>query len=164
MSWLKRIFAKKVDERQERDLMQVEHYGFWLMYWMLVAAMVIQGVIMDKGEQIIGEWIIFMVTSVFVLAGWVRKGVWSYQSRKVPGVKSYLVYSLIAGIVGAIMGACFAYKRHAENIIIFLTFMAVYAVSIFVVSFLVFLAVGGLAQKRERKLEDLAEDESEEDE
>lgn len=81
MSWLKKLFEKKVDERQEMDLLQIEHYGFWLMFWMLLVEIVIQGVVLDGGDKIVGEWIVFMATCVFVVIGWIRKGVWSYQAK-----------------------------------------------------------------------------------
>ena len=31
MNWLKKLFEKKVDERQEMDILKVEHYSFYLM-------------------------------------------------------------------------------------------------------------------------------------
>lgn len=164
MSWLKKVFSKKVDERQERDLMVVEHYGFWLMYWMLFAALVIQGVIMDKGDQVLGEWIVFMVTSVFVLIGWVRKGVWSYQSRKIPGMKACLGYSLVAGIAGGILGAVSGLKWHQNNINGVLICAAVYAGMIFVITFVVFVILTSIGRRRERMLELKAIEGDEEDE
>lgn len=164
MSWLKKVFSKKVDERQERDLMLVEHYGFWLMYWLLLASMVIQGVIMDQDSQIKGEWIVFMVTSVFVVVGWIRKGVWSYQSRKMPGIKACLGYSLIAGIVGGLMGAAFGFKWQPDNMSGVFICVAIYAGMIFVISFVVFLVLAGIGRQREKKLELEAVGEDEEDE
>lgn len=164
MSWLKKVFSKKVDERQERDLMVVEHYGFWLMYWMLFAALVIQGMIMDKGDQVQGEWIVFMVTSVFVLIGWVRKGVWSYQSKKIPGMKACLRYSLIAGIVGGILGAISGLKWHQDNINGVLIYVAVDAGMIFVITFVVFVILTSIGRRRERMLEFEAIEEDEEEE
>ena len=78
MNWLKKIFNKKVDERQEMDLLRVEHYSFWLMFWLLAIEIIVQGIILDGGDKILGEWIVFMATAVFSVAGFIRKGVWSY--------------------------------------------------------------------------------------
>ena len=73
-------FEKKVDERQERDIMEVEHIGFWAMYYMLLAAIIIQAFFVEGGEKhLVGEFVVFMVTSVIVLAGWMRKGVPALQ-------------------------------------------------------------------------------------
>lgn len=162
MSLIKNLFAKKVDERQEMDLLKVEHYSFWLMYHLLIIEMVIQGIILDGGNKIIGEWIVFTIVSVFALVGWTRKGVWSYQSRKVPGVKSYLWYSLLAAVLGGILGFLGGWKWNAGNIPMLMLNVVSMAVGSFAGAFLLFLIGGGIARKREKKLEmEAAEDEEE---
>lgn len=153
MNRLKNLFAKKVDERQEMDLLRVEHYSFWLMYWLLLIEMVVQGVILDEGDKIIGEWIIFMIVTTFALAGWIRKGVWSYQSRKVPGVKSYLWYSLVTAVLGGILGFCGGLKWNSGNIPALMMNIVCTGACSFVSAFVLFLIGGGIAKKREKKLE-----------
>lgn len=166
MNWFKKLFEKKVDERQEMDLLRVEHYGFWFMYWMLLAAIIIQGVILDKGDKILGEWVVFMATCVFVVIGWTRKGVWNYQTKKVPGVKHYLIYSLIAAVICGLLGALSAFKEDSGNLSAILLRAVVSAISTFVITFIVFLIGGGIAKKMEKKLEleAIEDDEDEEDE
>lgn len=163
MNWFKKLFEKKVDERQEMDLLRVEHYGFWFMYWMLLAEIIIQGVVLDGGEKILGEGIVFMATCVFVVIGWIRKGVWSYQTKKVPGVKYYLLYSLIAAVVSGIFGMLMGSKENPGDMsaIMFRGFMV--AVNALWITFFVFLIAGGIAKGREKKLEmDAIEDEENE--
>lgn len=164
MNWLKKIFAKKVDERQEMDILRVEHYSFYLMYFLLIIEMIIQGIILNEGDKIIGEWIVFMVVSAFALIGWIRKGVWSYQSRKVPGIKSYIWYSLIAGVVGGILGYCGGLRWNAGGWALMANVIIVAGFS-FGLAFIAFLIVGSIARKREKKLElEAAEEEEDEDE
>lgn len=164
MNWLKKIFAKKVDERQEMDILRVEHYSFYLMYFLLVIEMIIQGIILNEGDKIFGEWIVFMVVSAFALIGWIRKGVWSYQSRKVPGIKSYIWYSLIAGVVGGILGYCGGLRWNAGGLALMANIIIVAGFS-FGLAFIAFLIVGSIARKREKKLElEAAEEEEDEDE
>lgn len=160
MKSIKALFAKKVDERQEMELLKVEHIGFWAMYWMLFAALLIQGVIMQKEKEVVaGEFITFMVTSLIVLIGWVRKGVWSYQSKKVPGVKSYLCYSLAIGVIGGLFfGILFGIRWHQNYLEGILACVIFYILFLFGLSFVMFLIFGTIARKRERKLE-LAETE-----
>ena len=123
--------------------------------------MIIQGIFLGEGDKILGEWIVFMVVSVFALIGWTRKGVWSYQSRKVPGVRCYLGYSLIAGVVGAILGYCGG-LRWTEDVPALLASAMVTAISAFGLAFIIFLIVGNIAKKREKKLElEAIEDEDE---
>lgn len=163
MSWFKNLFKKKVDERQERDLLLVEHYSFWLMFWLLAIEIIIQGIILDDGDKIIGEWIVFMITAVFAVAGFTRKGVWSYQSKKVPGVKSYFLYSVVAGIVGGVLGFLGGMKRSPENQAAILANVVGMATGIFAVSFVGFVIMGTITKHREKKLE-LEEIDDEEDE
>lgn len=153
MSWLKKLFEKKVDERQEMDLLRVEHYGFWFMYWLLLAVIIIQGVILDKGDKILGEWIVFMATCVFVVIGWLRKGVWSYQTKKVPGVKYYLIYSLVAAVICGLLGALFGFKENPDHLSAILFRAVVSSINVFAITFVVFLIAGGIAKRREKKLE-----------
>lgn len=161
-------FEKKVDERQEMDLLKVEHYGFWFMYWMLFVALIVQGLFMkDGGKLAIGELIVFMSTSVFVTIGWMRKGVWNYQSRKVPGVKSYLKYSLIIMfVVGLPFGILTGIKWHQDYLPGFLSCVGFYMVFMFGLSFIAYWVVGSLTKKREKTLAEkalLEEDEYDED-
>lgn len=152
MNWLKKMFAKKVDERQEMDLLRIEHSGFWLMYFLLFIEIIIQGMILGEHDKIVGEGIVFVVVSVFLLIGCARKGVWTYQSQKVPGVKSYLWYSLVAGVLAGIIGV-FNGLKWTGNVPALMANMIVMAAGTFVLTFIVFLIVGGITKKREKKLE-----------
>jgi hypothetical protein len=56
------------------DLMKVEHIGFWLMYYMLLAAILIQSFSFEDGFRLAtAEWIIFMLTSIICVIGWIIK-------------------------------------------------------------------------------------------
>lgn len=153
MNLFRKLFSKKVDERQEMDLLRVEHYSFWLMFWLLAIEIVVQGIILDGGDKILGEWIVFIVTAVFSVAGFVRKGVWSYQAKKVPGVKAYFLYSIIAGAAGAVISFLGMFKRSHGNLQGVLAGTIGTATGIFVISFIVFSVLGTITRHRERKLE-----------
>lgn len=162
MNWFKKLFEKKVDERQEMDLLRVEHYGFWFMYWMLLAEIIIQGVVLDGGDKILGEGIVFMATCVFVVIGWIRKGVWSYQTKKVPGAKYYLIYSLIAAVICGVLRAFLGIKENQSNLSVIFSRAFVSAVCSYIITFLVLLVVGKITKMREKKLEwEAIEDEGE---
>ncbi len=164
MSKFKRLFEEKVDERQKMDLLMVEHYGFWLMFWLLLAEMIIQGIILDEGDKILGEGIVFMVVAVFVTVSWAWKGVWSYQSKKVPGIKSYLVYSLWPALIVGALRILSGVKENSGNMEMVLNISAISAAHTFSISFLIFLIGGGLAKMREKKLETEAAEEAEDEE
>ena len=164
MSWLKKLFEKKVDERQEMDLLQIEHYGFWLMFWMLLVEIVIQGVVLDGGDKIVGEWIVFMATCVFVVIGWIRKGVWSYQAKKIPGIKSYLMYSLVSAVVCGMLGVLMGLKKNPGDLSAIASRGVITAINALWITFFTVLIAGEIAKGRERKLETEAIEEDEEGE
>lgn len=158
-------FEKKVDERQEMDLLKVEHMGFWLMYYMLLAAIFIQIFLFDDGfEMAAGEWIIFMSISIICLIGWIRKGVWSYQTRKVPGVRSYLKYSIISAIgLGIVFGVAFSFKWNDTSPSGIIMRIISTMITMFIIIFPTFLVAGTIARRREKKLSDKDFEEDEEE-
>lgn len=149
-------FEKKVDERQEMDLLKVEHIGFWLMYYMLLAAIFIQLFLFDDGfEMAAGEWIIFMSISVICLIGWIRKGVWSYQTKKVPGIRSYLLYSTITAIgAGIFFGVFSSFKWNDTSFESIATRIGSNMITMFAITFPIFLIIGTITKHREKKLGD----------
>ena len=162
MKW--KIFEKKADERQEKELLKIEHNAFWVMYFMLFISIIIQQFIMGKEfSAFIGEFIVFMVTSIFMLVCCMRKGVWTYQSRKTPGVKAYLGYSLIASAMGIFFGIFSAIRFNRVSAGEILIRIALFAGSIFALTFVAFLIVGGITRKREKMLADEAAKESEDE-
>lgn len=160
-------FEKKVDERQEMDLLKVEHFGFWLMYYMLLAAILIQSIFFEDGFHLAaGEWIIFMLISIICVVGWVRKGVWTYQSRKIPGVRSYLLYSTVTAFgVGIPFAVLFAFKGNDISFKGIAMRIIIMVVTLFVISFPTFFIVGTIAKRREKALaeQNFDDDDYEED-
>src|SRR3712207_7310302 len=55
----------KLDEMQEQKLLKIEHNGMWIAFWGLLAAILFQ-TIFEKGN-FTGEWIVFMVMSLYTL-------------------------------------------------------------------------------------------------
>lgn len=162
MKW----FKKKVDERQEMDLLKVEHFGFWFMYWMLFAALLIQGLFMEGGlKRAAGEWIVFMSTSIAVLIGCIRKGVWSFHTRKVPGIKAYLIYSLITAVLtGVPFGILYGLRANGNSVKGIMIFILSFMALMYIITFAVFLLVGTMTKKREAALAAQEFEDDEEDE
>ena len=48
---------------QEQTLTKIEARGFWLMWWSLIAILVIQAMMHAASEQMLGEWVVFMLVS-----------------------------------------------------------------------------------------------------
>ena len=90
-----------LDEMQEQELLKIEHYGCWMAYWGLLAAMVIQMVMRVPGAQMLGEWIIFVIMSLYICIACMRKGIWDRRLKA--NWKTNLVISLIAAVAVAVL-------------------------------------------------------------
>ena len=154
-----------MDERQVRDIMEVVHFGFWSMYYMLLAAIIIQAFfIEDGGKHLVGEFVVFMAASVIVVVGWMRKGVWTYQSRKVPGVKAYLRYSIITMLVFGLPFGIYNGIRAKRDWNSIAADTAITMLYIFIVCFVTFVILGTITKKREEKLASQTYEENEDEE
>ena len=90
-----------LDEMQEQELLKIEHYGCWMAYWGLLAAMVIQMVMRVPGAQMLGEWIIFVIMSLYICIACMRKGIWDRRLKA--NWKTNLVISLLTAVAVAVL-------------------------------------------------------------
>ena len=90
-----------LDEMQEQELLKIEHNGCWLAFWGLLAVMGVQMVMRVPGRQMLGEWIVFMVLSLYIAIACLRKGIW--DRRLNPNQKTNLIVSLLAAVATGIL-------------------------------------------------------------
>ena len=90
-----------LDEMQEQALLKIEHNGCWLAFWGLLAAMALQMVMRVPGRQMLGEWIVFMALSLYIVIACLRKGIWGRRLKA--GWKTNLVGSVIAAVATGIL-------------------------------------------------------------
>lgn len=112
------FFTKKnqLDEMQEQTLTKIEARGFCLMWWSLLAILVIQAMMHAASEQMLGEWVVFMLVSVYTLVECLRHGIWdrhfkantgsSVVGSLIGGLATVVVYTVMSGylLVGIIAG------------------------------------------------------------
>ena len=93
-----------LDEREMMEMYRIEHYGLWLMYGLLCAAILVQ-LLMGAGlAQMAGEIAVLAVTSVAMIFANARHGIWDQSSR--PSVRGNAAYSLATGVlVAAVLAA-----------------------------------------------------------
>lgn len=92
------IFSKKnvLDERQEQTLCKLESRCFWLLWWGLLAAILIQRLMGKTAEDLIAEWLLFMAACLYMLVECIRNGIWDRHIK--PTVGANLAGSLVAGV------------------------------------------------------------------
>ena len=89
-----------LDEMQEQALLKIEHNGCWLAFWGLLAAMALQIVMRVPGRQMLGEWIVFMALSLYIVIACLRKGIWDRHLKA--NRKTNLIVSLLAAVATGI--------------------------------------------------------------
>lgn len=88
-----------IDERQEHDMYVIEHYGFWMAFWGLLAMILIQLILGKPSESFIYEWLLFMILAVSMTIGCAKKGIWSPKAK--PSQKEYIKTAII--VFGAVV-------------------------------------------------------------
>ncbi|MCR5295530.1 MAG: hypothetical protein K6E30_10250 [Lachnospiraceae bacterium] len=103
-----------LDERQEQLLLRIESRAFWLAYALLLAAIIVQTVLTGFDFRMMaGEWIVFMVSCIYVAGACAKNGIWDRRIK--PNWKSNLIVSLIVGAVNGGMMFAAVYRGHPEK-------------------------------------------------
>lgn len=104
-----------LDERQEQVLLKLEHNCFWIAYWGLLAAIIVQVVAFGFDlSRLAGEWCVFMVLCIYLSCTCLKNGIWDRSLK--PNTKTNVLISLIAAVVtGAVsaLGICSRYDAGA---------------------------------------------------
>ena len=121
-----REFLKRdnLDEMQKQTLLKIETRGFWGLWILLLAALIIESLLGFTLREMAAEWFIFMLGSAYSVISDLRAGIWDRHLKantktnaavSVVGGVAVFVWMLIkfaefgAGIavlLAAIMGVC----------------------------------------------------------
>lgn len=167
MNWLKKLGKKEIDERQQADLNRVTSYGYWIAFYLLIAAILVEGVILSRPfREWAVEWAVFMIIAVYEVIAGIRIGVWTETKQK-PGKRDYVRYSLIGSILFSAVFTLGYYfrlmpeKRTFGNI----ASMFVYWFTLLAVLLLIaYFIGGGIYNRRRKKMEEELDKEMEEEE
>ena len=55
-----------LDEMQDRKLLTMEEFGFWLVFWILVAAILLQALMGTTLKELAGEIAALLAASVYM--------------------------------------------------------------------------------------------------
>lgn len=151
-----KLFQEKknnLDEMQEQKLLKLESRGFWLIWWGLLAAMAVQLLVygVEAYHLLLGEWAVFMLSSVYVTAACIKQGLWDRKLK--PNFKTNLLMSLLAGVVsGGFMGV-YSYRSFGAAEAAFWT-VALVGGSTFVLCLLALSLSAAAYKKRRQKLDE----------
>lgn len=150
-----KLFKKgksQLDEMQEQKLRKLESWGFWLTWGALLLSIMIQMLIYkeEAGKYLKGEWIVFMVSNLYMVIGCVRLGIWS--RRGIPSFKSLCLISLLAGLVTGIFVAVYNYLIYGD-VLTALATVILASLFTFVLCLLVLVVSVSAYKKRRQKLD-----------
>ena len=109
-----KLRKNNLDEQQERKLLEIESRGFWLAFWGLLIALIVQSLVMKNIGMVIGEWIIFMVLAIYLALSCSRAGIW--DRRLDMSRKTCLIVSLIAAMIAAVFMFSFTFLRYHKPV------------------------------------------------
>ncbi len=142
----------KLDEMQEQTLLKIEKNGFYMIFFGLGLAIVIQDLIYRENMLLYtaGEMIVFVICGIYVLISSIRKGIWD---RKIPATPlANLIQSILwSGAFSIILGVIkyFQYGSPGGAVasaVIFFAFISV-------VCFITLTILAAFYKNRKEKLE-----------
>lgn len=126
----------KLDEMQEKKLLKLEEAGFWMIFWLLFAAIIVQIVADGNFKAVIGEIIVLLIASVYIAFSSLKNGVWS--KNQTPTLKSNVLTSLIPAILLGVFQAVRAFVILKKSVAVDLLLKIA---AVMVVAYLVCLAL-----------------------
>lgn len=167
MKWLKKLCKTEIDERQQADLNRVTATGYWIAFYLLLLAIVVEGPILRKPfVEWAVEWGVFMILAIYEVIVCVRIGVWA-PNVKQPTMKSCVIWSLTGGFLFSAVVNVTNYCRWEEQqrtawnfILSFLVIFIWMSMAIFI-AYLITLAI---FMRRQKKVDDAMKQEDMEDE
>ena len=148
--------AKKniLDEMQDQKMLKLEEYGFWILFWALTAAILVQLLMGGTLRQIAGEAIVLLIGSVFYVFSSLRNGLWT--RNVVPTRKGNVSAAIIAALLVGVLNMVKLLKKPdagTNDILIAAAFVA----AAFVICYIVLELFRFVYQNRRAKLDDVDE-------
>ena len=148
--------AGNLDEMQNQKLLKLEEYGFWIVFWALLASIIVQLIVGAGIKEVIGEIIIFLIGSVYLAVTTLKNGLWTRSA--VPSRKGNALVSLIPA---AVIGVLHVFRMIQSNRVtanaLFVTFGIMAAAYAGCFAILEVFRAG--SQKRMNELDDIGESE-----
>lgn len=141
-----------LDEMQEQKLLKIEHNGYWLGFWGLLAAILIQSAL-DPGNirAMVGEFVVFTLMGAYMVLDCIRNGIWDRKLK--PNWQTNLKLSLLAGVLFGVYQAVRVYLRLHLLLGAAVT-LVISAVMLFVLCFGGLQIASALTKRRKQHLED----------
>lgn len=145
---------KHLDEMQEQKLLHIEEIGFWLVFWALFIAIIVQFLLGAHLKEIAGEGIVLFVASMYIAVRSLKNGLWthSYAPNFKTNAFASILPALLLGIIKAakLLAATEGRFPFDELPQFLLHILVVYVICLIVLEFMRFVYNG-----RRKRLDDL---------
>ena len=147
-----------LDEMQDQKLLKLEEYGYWILFWALLASIIIQFIMGGTIKQVLGETIVFLIASVYLSVTTLKNGLWTRTSE--PSRKGNVVVSMIPAVcIGAINAFKMIQNHKLETNAILIT--AALMIAAYIGCFVILEVYRAVYIKRRKKLDEMDETENE---
>ena len=93
---LKEFFKHdNLDEMQKQTLLKIESCGFWALWVLLLAALIIESLLGFTLREMAAEWFIFMLGCAYALISDLRAGIWDRHLKA--NTKTNAAVSVVGG-------------------------------------------------------------------
>ena len=100
---LKEFFKREnLDEMQKQTLLKIESCGFWVLWVLLLAALIIESLLGFTLREMAAEWFIFMLGCAYSILCDVRAGIWDRHLK--PNTKTNAAVSVVGGVAMFVWG------------------------------------------------------------
>ena len=100
---MKEFFKRdNLDEMQKQTLLKIESCGFWALWVLLLAALIIESLLGFTLREMAAEWFIFMLGCAYSVLSDLRAGIWDRRFK--PNTKTNAALSVVGGAVILVWG------------------------------------------------------------
>ena len=100
---LQEFFKREnLDEMQKQTLLKIESRGFWALWVLLLAALIIESLLGFTPREMAAEWCIFMLGCAYSLIRDLRAGIWDHHFTA--NTKTNAAVSVVGGAAMFVWG------------------------------------------------------------
>ena len=85
-----------LDEMQKQTLLKIESRGFWVLWVLLLATLIIESLLGFAPREMAAEWFIFMLGSAYSVLSDLRAGIWDRHLKA--NTKTNAAVSIVGGV------------------------------------------------------------------
>lgn len=151
---MRKTRTNNLDEMQDQKLLKMEEYGFWIMFWALAIAIVVQLIIGSTFKEVIGEIAVLFIGSIYIAVTSLKNGLWTRTST--PSMKGNAITSIVPAVLIAAIHIIKMIRSESFNTSNVLVTVAI-MVAVYVACFAILEAFRALYKKRRAELDDIDE-------